>query len=111
MRSVKLGSALAGIVALAAVMIFVLMPANTVLTQTPVGQPLNCDLSQYKAQPGLTAVVEQDALAVTWSGTNGSELRARYGITNGQPSSASSPSGRTAGSGRRSGKTSRLRST
>ena len=73
------------IAALAAVMIFVLMPADTVLTQTPAGQPLNCDLSQYKAQPGLTAVVEQDALAVTWSGTNGSELRARYGITNGQP--------------------------
>lgn len=50
-----------------------------------MAQSLNCDLSQYKAQTGLTAAIEQDAVAVTWAGANGTELRARYGITNGQP--------------------------
>ena len=40
---------------------------------------------QYKAASGLTAAVEQGALAVTWNGSNGSELRARYAINNGQP--------------------------
>ena len=48
-------------------------------------QSLNCDMSQYKAASGLTAAIEQGALAVTWNGSNGSELRARYGIDNGQP--------------------------
>ena len=42
-------------------------------------------MSQYKAASGLTAAIEQGALAVTWNGSNGSELRARYGIDNGQP--------------------------
>ena len=37
-----------------------------------------CDMTQYKAVSGLTAAIEQDALAVTWNGANGSELRARY---------------------------------
>src|SRR5687767_858072 len=85
MRSMKFRSALAAVAAVAAVAVFVHAPLGTPGTQTAFAQSLNCDLSQYKAQPGLTAVMEQDALAVTWSGTNGSELRARYGITNGQP--------------------------
>ena len=42
-------------------------------------------MSQYKAASGLTAAIEQGALAVTWNGSNGSELRARYAIDNGQP--------------------------
>jgi len=46
---------------------------------------LNCNLSQYKAAPGLTAAVEQDALVVSWAGQNGTDLRARYAIDGGQP--------------------------
>jgi hypothetical protein len=46
---------------------------------------LNCNLSQYKAVPGLTAAVEQDALVVSWTGQNGADLRARYAIDGGQP--------------------------
>jgi hypothetical protein len=69
-------------VAVAAVL---LMPSGGTLAPVVHAQSLNCDLSQYTAQPGLTAVMEPDALAVTWSGTNGSELRARYAITSGQP--------------------------
>src|SRR6185295_2769604 len=46
---------------------------------------LKCDMSQYKASPGLTAAVEQDLLVVTWAGQGGSEVRARYAIERGQP--------------------------
>ena len=51
----------------------------------PSAQALNCDLAQYKANTGLTASIEQDALVVTWAGDGGSELRARYAVQNGQP--------------------------
>ena len=47
--------------------------------------PLRCNLSQYAASTGLTAVVQQDVLTVTWAGDAGSELRARYVIENGTP--------------------------
>src|SRR5262249_23624495 len=47
--------------------------------------PSVCDLSAYKASTGLTAAIEQDALAVTWSAEAGSELRARYAMNAGQP--------------------------
>src|SRR3954465_12193220 len=46
---------------------------------------LTCDMTQYKASPGLTAAVEQDLLTVTWSGQAGSELRARYAVDRAQP--------------------------
>ncbi len=85
MKSVKLGSALAVIAALAAVTVFVLTPLDTPVMPTALAQSINCDLTQYKAAAGLTAAIEQDALAVTWNGAGGSELRARYAISNGQP--------------------------
>jgi hypothetical protein len=70
----------------AAVAAGVLMtPVGNSVAPTVVAQSLNCDLSQYKAASGLTAAVESGALAVTWSGSNGSELRARYALENGQP--------------------------
>ncbi|MBI3264433.1 MAG: hypothetical protein HYZ58_14990 [Acidobacteria bacterium] len=47
--------------------------------------PLACNLGGYKAQQGLTAVVEQDTLALTWEGDKGSELRMRLGIDAGRP--------------------------
>jgi len=46
---------------------------------------IKCDLAQYKAAPGLAAAVEQDLLAVSWSGQGGAEVRARYAIDGGQP--------------------------
>jgi hypothetical protein len=46
---------------------------------------LRCDLSNYKAAEGLTAVVEKDVLTVTWTGTANAELRVRYLIDRGQP--------------------------
>jgi len=47
--------------------------------------PLACNLSAYKATAGLTGVVTDDTLAVTWDGDNGAELRMRLGIDRGTP--------------------------
>src|SRR5438552_7225049 len=52
---------------------------------TRAAEPLACDLQQYKAGSGLTASIQQDSLAVSWAGQGGADLRARYGIDNGQP--------------------------
>jgi hypothetical protein len=46
---------------------------------------LKCDVTQYKASPGLTATVEQDSLVVSWAGQGGAELRARYAIEASRP--------------------------
>jgi len=46
---------------------------------------VKCDLSQYKPSPGLTAAMEQDVLAISWTGQNGTELRSRFAIDRGQP--------------------------
>ena len=59
--------------------------AALLAASTAVADPLKCDLSGYTAAAGLTATVEQDTLVVTWTGDQGSELRARYGIERGQP--------------------------
>jgi hypothetical protein len=48
-------------------------------------QGVKCDMTQYKASTGLTAVVEQDLLVVTWAGQGGSDVRARYIVERGQP--------------------------
>ena len=45
---------------------------------------LNCDLGGYRSQSGLTATVAESQLVVTWKGARDAELRARYGIDNGQ---------------------------
>ena len=63
--------------------------------------PLNCSLTAYKATPGMTAAVENQTLAVTWDGDNGAELRLRFTIEAGTPTSASTRSKRKAASGRR----------
>ena len=48
-------------------------PAGSDIEPAVMAQSLNCDMSQYKAASGLTAAIEQDALAVTWNGANSSE--------------------------------------
>jgi hypothetical protein len=66
--------------------VLLLTPAADDITAPVLAQTSpRCDLTQYRAVSGLTATAEQDALTVTWSGANGSELRARYAIDNGQP--------------------------
>jgi hypothetical protein len=46
---------------------------------------LSCDLTQYSAQPGLTAAVDADTLAVTWNGDHGTEMRMRLAVESGTP--------------------------
>ncbi len=46
--------------------------------------PLNCDLSGYQAQSGLSAAVSGDVLTVQWT-AGGGQLRARYAVERGQP--------------------------
>jgi len=48
-------------------------------------KPLACDLGGYKPQQGLSAAVQQDSLVVNWLGEQGTELRMRLGIDDGQP--------------------------
>jgi hypothetical protein len=52
---------------------------------TPASPALSCDMTQYKAMSGLTAAVQGNLLTVTWAGSDGAEVRARYAIDNGQP--------------------------
>lgn len=85
MKPVKFAAAIGALILAAAVAIIVFSPASTGLAPTVMAQSLNCDMSQYKAGTGPTAAIEQGSLVVTWPGANGSELRARYGIDNGQP--------------------------
>ena len=47
--------------------------------------PLDCDLSDYERQPGLTADLEGEALTVTWDGDRGGQVRLRFGLEDGTP--------------------------
>jgi hypothetical protein len=59
--------------------------ATVSATPAAAAEALSCNLSQYKAVSGLTAVGEQDSLLVSWTGQNGADLRARYAIENHRP--------------------------
>jgi hypothetical protein len=52
---------------------------------TAGADPLTCNLTAYKAAPGLTAVLGDNALAVTWDGDKDTELRMRFTIEAGTP--------------------------
>ncbi|MSU65040.1 MAG: hypothetical protein EXS38_02815 [Opitutus sp.] len=43
------------------------------------------NLDRYQAANGLSAVVDQDALVVTWTGDHESEVRARFAVDRAQP--------------------------
>ena len=73
-RSIALAAGLGGAV-LAAISPFAL----------PLAAASVCDLSSYKATPGLTAMLDQDLLVVSWTGQAGLTLRTRYAIEAGQP--------------------------
>src|SRR5205823_4031653 len=47
--------------------------------------PSTWDMSEYRGQPGLAAVVEGEALIVQWAGSPGQELRARFAVAGGTP--------------------------
>jgi hypothetical protein len=48
-------------------------------------EPLTCSLAGYRPQPGLSAAVDGDALAVTWDAETGRALRVRFVNAAGTP--------------------------
>ena len=50
-----------------------------------LGDPLTCNLAGYKALPGLTASVANEALTVVWDGEQNEQLRLRLAIDGGAP--------------------------
>jgi hypothetical protein len=56
-----------------------------VAASTSYADPLTCNLTAYKAMAGLTAVVNDNTLVVSWEGDNGAELRMGLGIDRGTP--------------------------
>lgn len=44
-----------------------------------------CSLSEYKAQPGLTAEASGEGVRIVWQGERGDTLRGVFGVQNGQP--------------------------
>jgi hypothetical protein len=47
--------------------------------------PLTCNLTGYKATPGLTATAIDNSLTVTWDGERNQEVRLRFAIDGGTP--------------------------
>lgn len=52
---------------------------------TANADPLTCTLTGYKAMPGLSASVADNALTLTWEGDRGHELRMRLTLVSGAP--------------------------
>ncbi len=46
---------------------------------------VTCDMSAYKAQPGITAASTGDSLAVTWNGDGDQEVRLTLVVNSGTP--------------------------
>ena len=56
-----------------------------VIASTIQADPLTCSVAHYKASPGLTAAVADNAATITWDGDNQQELRLRLTISGGTP--------------------------
>src|SRR4051794_32493096 len=46
---------------------------------------INCNMSGYKAQPGLAAVASGDGLVATWNGDAGQQVRMAFAVDAGKP--------------------------
>ena len=56
-----------------------------VAASTGSADPLTCNMSGYKASPGLTASVADNTMTVTWDGDKSQEVRLRFAIDAGTP--------------------------
>lgn len=59
--------------------------ALVLVAQAGFAERLTCNLSEYKAAPGLTAAVADDTLTLTWDGDRDREVRVRFAINGGTP--------------------------
>ncbi len=64
---------------------FVPFVCSLAVASAAVADPLNCDLKAYKPSQGLTAVVDNDALVVQWTGDRGADLRMHLSIDRAAP--------------------------
>jgi hypothetical protein len=55
------------------------------LSSRATAEPVRCDLTDYKASKGLTAVVADDLLVLSWQGDRGREVRMRLAVGEGRP--------------------------
>jgi hypothetical protein len=56
------------------------------LTAAPAfADPLTCNMTGYKAQPGLSATLAANVLTVTWSGDPNQDVRMRLSVDGGTP--------------------------
>jgi hypothetical protein len=62
-----------------------LLLSLAMLTGVAAAQSLNCDLQGYKATDGLEATTSGGVVTMSWRGEGAQELRASFGIRNGQP--------------------------
>lgn len=63
----------------------VLVTALSLLAVNAGADPLTCNMSAYRAAPGLAAAVEGDTLALTWDGDTGQQVRLRLAVSSGSP--------------------------
>jgi hypothetical protein len=62
-----------------------LLMSVAMLTGVAAAQSLNCDLQGYKAMDRLKATTSGGVVTMSWQGEGAQELRASFGIRNGQP--------------------------
>ena len=62
-----------------------LLLALATLTGVAAAQSLDCNFQGYKAVDGLKATGSDRGVTLTWQGEGGQELRASFGIRDGQP--------------------------
>ena len=85
MKGTKFALSAGAVAAVAAALNFPLAPSPELIAANQAGAALKCDLTQYKANSGLTSSLDGDLLTVSWNGQGTSQLRARFAIDAGTP--------------------------
>jgi len=62
-----------------------LMPALCVVLLSGASKPPIVDLTGYRSQPGLRAVMEEETLTIRWDGDSEQECLARFTVVDGVP--------------------------
>jgi hypothetical protein len=85
MRSANLVFSAGAAIAVVAAFNIPLAPSSDLIAANQAGAALKCDMTQYKANNGLTTALDGNLLTVSWNGQGTSQLRARFAIDSGTP--------------------------
>ena len=85
MRSTNLVLSAGAVIAVVSALNIPLTPSSSLIAANQAGAALKCDMTQYKANTGLTSALEGNVLTVSWNGQGTSQLRARFAIDGGTP--------------------------